>query len=187
MAKVGDNIVTTGLSGKLGNLLVFRNVGGKTVVSSAPKKKQSAPSEAQEKHRLKFQEAILYARSSMADNNVKDGYKAAAQEGESAFNVAVADFFNAPSIHEIDVSNYTGQPGSYIQIRAIDDFSVKEVSVTIQNADGSEVEHGMAVQQPGAIWWRYTAVQTNQSLTGDRIVVRVSDLPGNLTQQTASL
>jgi hypothetical protein len=39
MAKVGDNIVTTGLSGKLGNLIVFRNRGGKTIVAKAPKKK----------------------------------------------------------------------------------------------------------------------------------------------------
>jgi hypothetical protein len=31
MAKVGNNIVTTGLSGKLGNLIVFRIRGGKTV------------------------------------------------------------------------------------------------------------------------------------------------------------
>jgi len=31
MAKVGNKIVTTGLSGKLGNLIVFRNRGGKTV------------------------------------------------------------------------------------------------------------------------------------------------------------
>ena len=39
MAKVGDNIVTTGLSGKLGNLIVFRNRGGQTYVAKAPKKK----------------------------------------------------------------------------------------------------------------------------------------------------
>jgi hypothetical protein len=57
MAKVGDNIVTTGLSGKLGNLIVFRNRGGKTYVAKAPKKKQTEWSEAQEQHRLKFQEA----------------------------------------------------------------------------------------------------------------------------------
>jgi len=33
MAKVGNNIVTTGLSGKLGNQIVFRNRGGETVSS----------------------------------------------------------------------------------------------------------------------------------------------------------
>lgn len=39
MAKAGDNIVTAGLGGKLGNLIVFRNLSGKTYVAKAPKKK----------------------------------------------------------------------------------------------------------------------------------------------------
>jgi hypothetical protein len=183
MAKVGDNIVTTGLSGKLGNLIVFRNRGGKTYVSKAPQKKVTEWTEAQEQHRLLFQEAVLYAKNAIADPATKEAYKASAEEGETAYNVAVADFMNAPHINEIDVSHYTGQPDSYIQVQAVDDFEVKEVSVTIQNADGTEVEHGMAVIQPGSIWWRYTATATNESLAGDKIIIRVSDIPGNLTTQ----
>lgn len=96
MAKVGDNIVTTGLSGKLGNLIVFRNRGGKTIVAKAPKKKQTEWSEAQERHRLKFQEAVLYAKSAIANETTKEAYKASAEEGETAYNVAVADFLNSP-------------------------------------------------------------------------------------------
>jgi hypothetical protein len=42
MAKVGNNIVTTGLSGKLGNLIVFRNRGGKTVNPISPVTYQKA-------------------------------------------------------------------------------------------------------------------------------------------------
>ena len=183
MAKVGDNIVTHGFSGKLGNLIVFRNRGGKTYVAKAPRKREQEWTEAQEQHRLLFQEAVLYAKNAIADPATKDAYKASAEEGETAYNVAVADFMKAPHINEIDVSHYTGQPNSYIQVRAVDDFKVAEVSVTILNADGSEVEHGMAVLQPGSIWWRYTATATNDSLTGDKIVIRVSDVPGNLTEQ----
>ena len=67
MAKVGNNIVTTGLSGKLGNLIVFRNRGGKTIVSKTPRKKEQEPSEAQEQHQLRFQEAILYGKTSITD------------------------------------------------------------------------------------------------------------------------
>lgn len=183
MAKVGDNIVTTGFSGKLGNLIVFRNRAGKTYVAKAPKKKQSEWSEAQEQHRLRFQEAVLYAKSAIANPATKEAYQAAAEEGESAYNVAVADFLNAPYINEIDVSKYTGQPSSYIQVRAVDDFKVKEVTVTIQNSDGTAVESGVAVQQEGGIWWRYTATTSNASLAGDKIIVRVSDIPGNLTKE----
>lgn len=183
MAKVGDNIVTTGLSGKLGNLIVFRNRAGKTIVSKAPKKKQTEWSEAQEKHRLRFQEAVLYAKNAIANPTTKEAYQAAAKDGETAYNVAVADFLNAPYINEIDVSKYNGQPGSYIQVRAVDDFKVAEVSVIILNDDGTEVEQGLAVQQTGNIWWRYTTTATNESLAGDKIIIRVSDIPGNLTEQ----
>jgi len=65
----------------------------------------------------------------------------------------------------------------------VNDFEVKEVTVTIQNADGAEVESGAAVLQEGSIWWRYTATVANESLEGDKIIIRASDVPGNLTEQ----
>ncbi|HCR89941.1 MAG TPA: hypothetical protein DIW50_05680 [Prolixibacteraceae bacterium] len=183
MAKVGNNIVTTGLSGKLGDLIVFRNRGGKTIVSKTPRKKEQEPSEAQEQHQLRFQEAILYGKTSIADPRRKAVYNASAEEGKSAFNVAVADCLNAPQIREIDLSHYTGQPDSYIRVHATDDFQVVEVTVTILNADGSEVESGYATTEPGTGWWRYTATALNESLDGDKIIIRASELPGNLTQK----
>lgn len=183
MAKVKDNIVTTGLSGKLGNLIVFRNRGGKTIVSKAPKKKEQELSEAQQQHQLRFQEAIIYGKASMSDSQKKEAYDASAEEGQSGFNVAVADFLNAPQIKEINFSSYTGQPGSYIRIYATDDFNVDDVTVTILNADGSEVEKGNAVREPGSGWWQYIATATNESLDGDKIIIRASDIPGNLTQK----
>lgn len=54
--------------------------------------------------------------------------------------------------------------------------------VTILNGDGSEVEHGSAELQPGSIWWKYTATTINDSLIGDKIIVRVSDIPENLSE-----
>jgi hypothetical protein len=183
MAKVGDNIVTTGLRGKLGNLIVFRNRGGKTIVAKAPGERNTEWSEAQKKHRLKFQEAVLYAKHAMAVPATKEAYQASAEEDETAYNVAVADFLNAPHINEIDVSHYTGQPGSYIQVRAVDDFEVKEVTVSIQDSDGTVVENGAAVLQEGSSWWRYVATAANESLRGDKIIIRVSDVPGNLSEE----
>lgn len=183
MAKVGDNIVTTGLSGKLGDLIVFRIRGGKTYVSKAPRERTGEPSEAQKLHQAKFQEAVLYARGAIADPATKAAYEASAEGGQNAYNVAVADFFNAPHIDEIDVSNYTGQPGSFIRIRAVDDFNVAEVTVTIQSGDGSEVESGAAQSSIGDIWWHYTATANNESLEGDKIIIRVSDVPGNITEE----
>lgn len=49
MAKVGNIIVTTGLSGKLGNLIVFRNRGWKTVspIHPATWQKENNPTNGQ--------------------------------------------------------------------------------------------------------------------------------------------
>ena len=55
------------------------------------------------------------------------------------------------------------------------------MSVAIYNADGSEVEHGLAVQSANGVEWVYTATADNASLYGDKIIVRVSDLRGHLT------
>ena len=100
---------------------------------------------------MKFLEAVLYAKNAITDEATKDAYQASAEEGETAYNVAVADFLNAPLINEIDVSHYTGQPNCNIQVRAVDDLEVKEVTITIQNSDGTEVESGAAVHT--AVRW----------------------------------
>lgn len=186
MAKVGNNIVTQGLSGMLGDQLVFRIRGKKTFVSKAPVQKEREMSEAQIQHHRKWQEAILYGKSVLASPEMKGAYQASADETHSAFNVAVADFMNGPHIDEIDISQYTGQPGSTIIVRAVDDFQVTEVSVAIYNPDGTLVEQGMAVADAGAAW-KYTATAVNSDLSGDKIVIKVSDIPGNLTLEEKTI
>ena len=186
MAKVGKNIVTTGIHGKLG-LIVFRSRGSKTYISTAPEKKERELSEAQKEHQRLFQEAILYGKGVIADPSKKAEYEAKAEEGQSAFNVAVADFMNAPAIDEIDVSKYTGQPGSIILIKAVDDFRVAEVQVSVFNSDGSLVESGAAIQQSNLIDWIFTATSANTDINGDKVVVKVSDVPGNIAQGESNL
>jgi hypothetical protein len=187
MSKVGNNIVTQGLSGMLGNQLVFRMRGSQTYVGKAPVKKERIQTDAQIEHQRRWQEAILYGKGAIATPEMKDAYKAAAGENQSAFNVAVADFMNAPHIDEINISQYTGQPGSTILVRAVDDFNVAEVTVTIYNPDGSLVEQGLAVAEAGGSSWKYTATTVNGDLSGDKIVIRVSDIPGNLTEENRTI
>lgn len=181
MAESKNNVITHGLSGKLGDLIVFRNRNGKTIVANKPGSRTGELSEAQKEHQKHFQEATIYGKAALTDPATKAGYAAAASNGETAYNVAVADFFHAPNIDEINVSNYTGKIGDAIKVKATDDFKVAEVSVAIYNADGSEVEHGLAVQSANGVEWVYTATADNASLDSDKIIVSVSDLPGHLT------
>ena len=116
----------------------------------------------------------------MAEATARAEYEKKADGMHSAYNVAVADFLNAPDIDEIDLTNYHGVIGDTIRVWTTDDFKVVQVRVMIANGDGSVVEQGDGVQQSNGIDWLYTATAVNESTAGDRIEVRASDKPGNI-------
>lgn len=182
MAESKNNIVTHGLSGKVGDLLVFSQRNGKTVVSKAPKERTGELSDKQKAHKLKFQKAVLYAKAALANPIKNQMYEARADsaKGITTYNVAVADLLNAPDIEEIDLSGYSGTPGDLIKITATDDFEVVAVTVKIENADGSLVEQGTAVNNGAE--WIYTATASNPDLAGDKITVQATDNPANMTE-----
>jgi hypothetical protein len=183
MAKSVNNVLTHGLSGKIGDMLLFSQRGGKTIVSTAPRKSNKV-SEAQKQQRRKFQLAVLYAQ--LPDN--QELYKdKASKRGRQPFHVAVADFLKAPSIENINLSGYTGSVGDLIRIRVMDDFAVKSVLVRITNSDGSLVEEGAAVSDAVGYEWTFTATQTNASLSGDKIEIIASDIPGNISADELTL
>jgi hypothetical protein len=181
MAKQKGNVVTHGLSGKVGDLLVFRQRDGQTVVSKIPEQSKNT-SEKQKKLRKKFQQATVYAKIATNTPGVRDLYAEAAKKrkGMTAYNVAVADFFNAPDIDSVDLSEYAGAEGDEIRIIASDDFAVKSVHVQISNVDGFTIEEGDAVNSIASLWI-YTATANNESPDGCKIVVSASDMPGNVT------
>jgi len=187
MAESKNNIVTHGLSGKVGDLLVFSQRNGKTIVSKVPKERTGEASEKQQVHQLKFQKAIIYAKSVLADPDKKQQYEAVSDksEGKSTFNVAVADLLNAPDIETLDLSSYTGNPGDTIKVTVTDDFGVTAVTVKIENSDGSLVEEGLAAQNGAE--WIYTATVQNTDLAGDKITVTATDLPANMSEKTQTL
>lgn len=187
MAESKNNIITHGLSGKVGDLIVFSQRNGKTIVSRAPKDKTGEDSQKQKDHKRKFQRAILYAKVVMNDPDTKEEYEAHADrsKGITGHNVAVADFLNAPDIDSIDLSAYTGKVGDTIKIIVLDDFGVKAVTVTIENADGSLVEEGFAVDSGGE--WIYTATVNNADISGDKITVTATDNPANLAEKSQTL
>lgn len=187
MAKVGKNIVTQGLTGMIGGTLVFRQVGDETIVAQAPAKREREATESEKGKQRRFRLAILYGKGANADAATRAEYAKQADGNQSAFNVAVADFLNGPEIDEIDVSGYTGAVGSKIVVRAVDDFMVERVLVTVENADGSVADSGEAVLDENGLDWVWTATTNNATLAGDKITVKVSDLPGNDTEQVRNL
>jgi hypothetical protein len=186
MAKQERNVVTHGLSGKVGDLLIFRQRAGKTVVAKVPAVNHKVTG-AQLAHRRKFQRAVLYAGHVASDPVQSEAYAGKTKPGQTFRNLAVADYLHAPDIEEIDLSGYHGNPGDVIRIEVTDDFAVKEVKVVIINPDGSLVEEGFAQPAATGYEWTYTATATNSDLSGDRIEVFASDTPGNITEKTAEV
>ena len=184
MAKSKNNVVTYGLSGKIGDLLVFIQRHGQTIVSKVPQRSAEV-SEKQLEQRRRFQQAVFYGKAALETPEMAALYKAAAKKGKTPFNVAVADFLNAPDIVHVDLSGYAGNVGDTILVDATDDFSVESVTVKIVNENGA-VEEGAAVSG-GGYRWIYTATQENNDTATSRITVAASDLPGNVTESELTL
>jgi len=188
MARVSNNIITQGLSGTIGGTLVFRQVGGRTIVSAAPRESEKTPTPGQQAHQERFQQATLYAKAQIRDAASKAEYEAVRTDGgANAYAIAVADFMQAPNIREVDLNAYTGQAGDAIRVRVTDDFRVAGVTVRIENGDGTLVEEGRATADANGLDWRYTATASNASLDGDKITITASDKPGNRSTDNRTL
>ncbi|MDR1338476.1 MAG: hypothetical protein LBK58_00195 [Prevotellaceae bacterium] len=83
----------------------------------------------------------------------------------------MADYLNVPEIKGIDLSNYSGQAGDTVRIEADDD--------TV----GTLIEEGQACPDISGYVWIYTAEQNNDSFNYGKIVVSISDLPGNVVEE----
>ncbi|WKZ34963.1 MAG: hypothetical protein QY332_15210 [Anaerolineales bacterium] len=178
MAKVKLNPIVEQLRGQIGDL-VFRRAFGKVVVGRKAAPDERDPSPAQLEVRERFRAAALYGRMALADPAARQLYEdAAGKKGKPVFSMVMADFLNAPSIEEIDVSEYSGAQGSPIYIRTEDDFQIERVDVGIADTDGAELEAGPAALEADSGRWVYRAAQNIPAGTNVRITVTATDRPG---------
>lgn len=182
MAKSRNNVVTYGLSGLIGNLLVFRQKANKTIVADRPRITTKQPSSIQMEIRERFKRATRYAKSALKDLVLKASYQLAAKLGQSAHNVAFVDYQKSPEFYdEINLETYTGAIGDEIVVSVIDDFKVKTVYLEIKSPAGDILEEGYAVQSENELDWVYTTITENSEVSGTQIIFTASDYPGNQT------
>ena len=151
MAKVKNNIFIRGLSGSLGDQFVVRGTkGGETVVAAKPTFSGERAFNAQQlAHQDAFRMAIAYAKSAKTQEvyvNKAEG------TNKSAYNFAVADWFNHPEVLSLDVAGWTGHAGETIRAQAQDDTYVANVQVVIRDVNGNILEIGNASRAEG-LWW----------------------------------
>ncbi len=179
MSKSNNNVVTHGLSGMVGGMLVFRQVNGKTIVAQRPRKNSKEPSVDQLERQQKFKEAAIYAKNAIQNPTYKPLYESLAGNGKSAYNIAFADYFKPPVLSKINVNEYTGLLDQNVSVQAIDDVEVQSVTVQIKQADGTVLETGSASLMPNGMDWQYTTTVVNSNLAGTLISFTATDIPGN--------
>ncbi len=186
MAYVKDNVLTEGISGKLGPM-VFRVVHGKTVIAKKAVLKEREDSEAQKKTRRRFLKGSQYAKKILQDPIMKQAYALRTKPGQSPYNVALADYMNVPEIEAVDLSTFNGTKGSKVGLQVVDDHQVLEVKVAIYDPQGGLVEEGMAALADNGVDWVYTTQKALATVSGSSVVVQASDLPGNVAERAEVL
>jgi hypothetical protein len=187
MAKVRNNALLYGASGKIGALVIRQTRNG-TVLAKAPSKSKSARKKSPGGS-ARFASAVYYAREQMKNAETKALYQSRVNHKlTSAYIVAIADYLSAPVIDNIDATGYLAAAGQSIKVYARDDFRVTSVMVVIRNGAGEVVEQGAAIQssyRPDR--WDYLSTAINPSLQGCTIEACAKDLAGNRTSRTMTM
>jgi hypothetical protein len=170
----------TRLRGKVGKTLYVAKYGDKYVVKEVPQRAEKEATAAQKPVRQELMNANRYWRSVKTQPELKAIYDVAAKlRKKRACDLAKADFIHPPTVRDIDLSGYQGQPSERIVIVAEDDFEVSSAQVRIHELDGTVIEQGGAAADGASGHWVYlgqTAI-----LAGKAVVVEVTttDRPGN--------
>lgn len=167
MAKVKDNPITAGLSGKLGKRLFFRHMrNGVTVLCIVPDFSNRVFSTGQLTHQSRFQQASAYAKVAAKTQPI---YAELAQQTQQpAYNIALSDWFHPPVIHSIRRQH------NRILAHITDNVLVAQVIVMILNDQGETLEQGQATPSHENEW------EYSPTANG-KIVVEAKDLAGNTT------
>jgi len=181
--EVINNDLVKGSSGRIGDQLVYRQRGEKTIIAKRPRPKNTPDTEAQIAVQERFFNAALYGKAVIADAVKKAVYQAKTTGYQTAYNLAVSDFCKSPEIKVCDADNYSGNPGEEIRIRATDDFKVESVRLEIKDSTNDSIEEGAAVLNDNGVDWIYTATTVNLFLPGTKLIVSASDIPGNITKR----
>jgi hypothetical protein len=179
MHNIERNKFARGWRGAFGRqFVVHKTESGKSILAAKPVFDDNLTyTETGTMHQAAVRDAATYA--SFAETQ-EIYLHTAVETGTTAYALAVADWFGAPKVLEINVDRWTGNAGETIRVKARDKVSVARVEVVIRNAQGDVLEMGEAVQsETGSAWWNYTT-QSSVPLTPFPTLQAIAfDLPGN--------
>ena len=93
MARTKDNTILHALRGKIGNQIVVKQYGDKTVITKYPDMSHLKPTPLQQKYRNDFAEAVAYARKINNNPREKEKYLEKIEAGDTVYHYAMREFF----------------------------------------------------------------------------------------------
>lgn len=156
MANLHRNILIHKLTAVLGERFLYRKAGtAMTMFSNKPVHRDGeAYAGRRNTHQDLLREATTYANFAQTQETY---INKAGRTNVTAYYIALMDWFEGPSVLEIDVDTWTGEPGQTIRVKARDNVKVAKVTLVICDVDENVLETGEAVQsEPGNAWWHYT-------------------------------
>ena len=127
MATVHNNPIVNGLSGMLGQSIVFRSYNGRTFISNRPQPSRKQ-SEGQKTNRSKFRMASHWAQVILQDPERKTYYQKKAKELKlpNAYTAAITDYMRKPRLKKTP-----REDGSMMCQVSKKDFELKNVEVVL--------------------------------------------------------
>ena len=180
MAILKENPIMSGASGMLGNVVVYRQYRGRTLMCNRPAKRNVITPH-QQKMKSRFLEAVAFAKKQIANPATKAIYQPGPDSKfTSAYAAALADYLKRPVVEDVDVSAYSGNVGDVIVVKATDIARTLVVAVSVFGIDGKVVEHGIAVDNVFTDRYIFKATRPNAFVRGSKILITVRDRPGNM-------
>lgn len=189
MAVSFKNLITRNYSGKVGDI-VLRNYGWKSVMAKRPDCSKVVRSELQLANESRFAKAVKRSQKVLKDPERCEYYmKNKKKKHQDVYHASMSDCLTKPKVLNVDLFTYRGVQGNMIRISAWDKFRVETVSVKILNNKGQLIEGGTAVAMPfsGNREWDYTTTIDNVDYKSCRVLVRITDKPGNVVQEVITL
>ena len=111
MAVVVNNLYTIGLSGRIGDALLYKQYGNKTVVTRFPQRSLKTPSERQLVQRKKFALAVLNTRQWLKEAPKKQFLIGLKQKwaSVSAYHAGIRYFMTEPDTYSINTQSTDNQ------------------------------------------------------------------------------
>jgi len=154
MAISNQNALTRGFGGKFGDQFILRSSGGRSIMSALHDYSRKVWSPAQVEGRNRFKLAVRWAKEQLRDEKKRRYYQKKAKRGQTATNVAIADYMKNLRVKKVDFVDTRGT-GEEIRLMLKNPAGAAKIRVYVVGSSGVIINSGYACNQDHGSCWSY--------------------------------